>query len=275
MTTNILEQQKKFQELIGNPTHYITAYDKAKAANIMIRRAIDELNEALREIPYDLSGFSKSKKVLSFPIELALDEIVDAQLFISNTLNILGVDSLRFEKLCKRKQDINVQRFQKKQRFQEEGKGMIIVIEGPDGVGKSSICKALSKKLGFPIYRMPDVPKDGDIEKFSQFYRKTISEVNTSMILDRFYPSSIVYGQHFKRDVPLQDIHKIHEKRHICTFIIDTEIPYRDDDFIDEKTFHEIRSIYLSQAKSNKWKIINNNSTLTHCVNQILEELQF
>lgn len=269
----LFERQLQFQELIGTPTEFITAYDRVKACNIQLRRANDEINEALRELPYDLSGYGKSKKILSFHNQKCLDEIVDAQLFLINALNILGISSEDFFKSCYGKQELNMIRFKNKKRFVEKADDFLIIIEGVDGVGKTSICESLSRKTGIPILRMPDT--NGDIEHMSQFYRRTVAEIQHPLILDRFYPSSIVYSQFFDRTPLLDDLTKIHEKKDVYIFIVDTDKPYRGDSFINEEQWPHIRKIYLDQAKINKWKIIQNNTTLENCVQEILAELQF
>jgi hypothetical protein len=270
---NIYDKQKEFQQLINTPTHFITQYDKVKACNIQIRRAIDELHEALREMPYDLSGYGKSKKILSYHNESTISEIVDAQLFIINALNILGVNHDEFYDALVVKQEKNILRFKNKTRFSEKRDNFLIIIEGVDGIGKSEICEIISKRTGFPIVRMPDTK--GDIEAFSHFYRRTVMNFNQPLILDRFYLSSIVYGQYFGRSVLLDDIHKIHEDRNVFMFVIDSEKPYRSDSFINEQQWPELKKIYLEQAKLNKWKVITNNTTLNNCVEKILEELRF
>lgn len=273
MKQEIFERQLAFQKLIKNPHVFLTDHDKIAACNVQVRRAIDELQEALREMPYDLSGYTKTKKQLNISVDRIQEELADAQLFIVNVLNILGMTADDFDNICIMKQQVNMNRFETKKRFRLNKDNYIIVIEGVDGVGKSSICELLSDYTGHPIMRMPEPPL-GDIEKFSLFYRKTVANIQDVMILDRFFPSSIVYGDYFKRDVPLTDLKSLSNDRNIFTFIIDRDEPYRGDDFINEEQWPEIRELYLSHAKTNKWKVIKNDSTLEACVMKIIAELQ-
>lgn len=275
MIEKIFESQKLFQKIIGEVTTFITPYEKIKACNIQVRRSVDELFEAMKEMPFDLSGYGKSKKVLSLNTEKIVSELIDAQLFLINAFNILGITPEEFLQRCNSTQNNNVLRWSKKQRFRAQHDNFLIVIEGPDGVGKTSICNELSVMLGYPIMQMPNTAGNKDIEEYSQFYRKTIQNVDHVLIMDRFYPSSIVYGQFFERNVLLDDLKDLHKQRDIYTFIIDRDEPYRGDDFINEEQWPKIREIYLQQAKLNKWTIINNNTTLDNCVNQIIEKLQF
>lgn len=274
MKQKIFDQQIEFQKMIGAPIEFISPHTRIEACNIQVRRAVDELFEALREMPYDLSGFTKSKKAMNFKALLMANELVDAQLFLINALNIMGISYEDFTHLCTIKQDENVKRFIDKKRFRQDQDDFLIVIEGPDGVGKSTICKLLSDRTGIPIMRMPEPPRE-NIEQFSQFYRRTVANIDGVMILDRFFPSSMVYGSYFKRDTPLDDIVKLSKKREIFTFIIDTDVPFRGDEFINEDQWPEIRNTYLSLAKTNKWEIIKNDSTLEDCVQRILEKLRY
>lgn len=271
----LFDKQLEFQQLIKNPTEYLTPTDRIRACNIQVRRAIDELHESLREMPYDLSGYTKSKKIISLNIDKIVDELVDAQLFMINSLNILGVGPETFNSMCETKQRENISRFETKKRFREKNDNFLIVIEGPDGVGKTEICKRLSELTGHSTLRMPDPSNRDLMETFSHFYRKIVANIDDVLILDRFFPSSMIYGNYFNRDVPLSDINTLSKKRDIFVFVIDREEPFRGDEIINQDQWYELRNIYLTYAKSNKWKVINNDSTLDNCVKQILESLQF
>ena len=271
---HIFRRQLLFQETIGVPTEFLSTFDRVKASNIQLRRAIDELHEALVEMPYDLSGYSKSKKLLSFDFTNVIDEIVDAQLFIINALNVLQINPTTFLDQCSKKQVINIDRFKGKKRFRQEQDNFLIVIEGMDGVGKSTICEELSRRTGYPILRMPDIPTT-NMEEYAHFYRRMVANLDGVYILDRFYPSSMVYGEFFQRNVPLDDVKTLHEKKEVFVFVIDRETPYRADETITEKHWPLLRNIYLDKAKQHKWKIINNDSTLNNCVQEILEGLAY
>jgi thymidylate kinase len=122
---------------------------------------------------------------------------------------------------------------------------------------------------------MPDPTDRDNLETYSQFYRRTVANIDDVLILDRFFPSSMVYGKYFDRDVPLNDINTLSKNRDIFVFVIDRDEPFREDEFINQSQWQDIRNLYLSHAKANKWKTINNNSTLENCVTEILESLQF
>jgi hypothetical protein len=83
----------------------------------------------------------------------------------------------------------------------------IILFEGPDGVGKTSIAKGLSQATGIPYFKMNSEHDNWRKGKFrealefdqtylSQFLRQT----GCSVIIDRAWPSEWVYSRVFKRD---------------------------------------------------------------------------
>lgn len=73
----------------------------------------------------------------------------------------------------------------------------MIVVEGPDGAGKSTLCKALGKHFDLEVVspqkngRMPEVPVRNRV------YRalgKAVQGRHPAKIYDRFYWSELVYG---------------------------------------------------------------------------------
>lgn len=84
-------------------------------------------------------------------------------------------------------------------------KQRIIIFEGVDGAGKTTIAKELSKKIKIPYFRhdvdrsiyfqnrIPNEMLFFAHDRFTQFFEKT----NYSLICDRGYPSTLVYNQVF------------------------------------------------------------------------------
>jgi len=81
----------------------------------------------------------------------------------------------------------------------------IIILEGPDGCGKTNIAAALSKKLSLPVFKSTGEWKHfEELDKGTWFLNTTkyslpyllefIQQTNTSVIFDRAYPSEYVYG---------------------------------------------------------------------------------
>lgn len=76
---------------------------------------------------------------------------------------------------------------------------MIIIVEGIDRVGKTTLCKKLSKKLEIPIHKPKEIVQRGylnnkyETDKIINLAR-AIDEVDGSIIFDRLYLSDYVYG---------------------------------------------------------------------------------
>lgn len=73
---------------------------------------------------------------------------------------------------------------------------MVIIVEGIDRIGKSTLCKKLSEKLGFPIYKEIGVEKksrEGNVR--SQMSLLSLSQTTKcNVIFDRLFASEFVYG---------------------------------------------------------------------------------
>lgn len=78
----------------------------------------------------------------------------------------------------------------------------VCVFEGLDGTGKSTlISKFLEENKNFSLYT-PEKPQFHDIKKYPEIVRgeylsfsKTIKHIKSNLLIDRFFPSEIVYSQ--------------------------------------------------------------------------------
>src|SRR5690606_5840807 len=81
----------------------------------------------------------------------------------------------------------------------------IIVLEGCDGTGKSTLARALQEKTGFPIVQGSSF----EISKLgvTEMYTKMMELINTNnIIIDRFYLSNYVYGNLFDYPTMTRDM---------------------------------------------------------------------
>ena len=83
-----------------------------------------------------------------------------------------------------------------------------IILEGTERTGKTNIASALSKRTGIPIFKAQVQKKFfmGDRSQFLPFLRfgettlaDFLEQTGTSVILDRNWPSEIVYSEYFNR----------------------------------------------------------------------------
>ena len=90
----------------------------------------------------------------------------------------------------------------------------VIIFEGPDGCGKSNIAQALSDHLGIHTFKneaeWEHFPKGEKTDYFLNAIRfahphllEYFRQTKTSVILDRAYPSELVYSKIFNRETDM------------------------------------------------------------------------
>ena len=73
---------------------------------------------------------------------------------------------------------------------------MIIVLEGPDGAGKSTLGRTLSAFLGVPLLHTGGPPETAEAFRDKMRSLESFIEVYKSLIIDRLPPiSEHVYGE--------------------------------------------------------------------------------
>ena len=97
---------------------------------------------------------------------------------------------------------------------------MLIIVEGIDRVGKTTLCNMLKDKLGFKIYKHKNdnfnyskMDNDNETDKMLQLldlYEQIGSDVN--IVFDRFHWSDFVYGKierNYNEDKAVSNLYKI------------------------------------------------------------------
>lgn len=112
-----------------------------------------------------------------------------------------------------------------------------ILIDGADGLGKTTVIQKLSMNLQLPIIKMPNMKEyveKGLAEEFSKLFNQTIVQFSQfDFILDRGFTSSIVYSKVFERDSDLSYLTSIRNILKPHVFILTGEIPPEDNNFRD------------------------------------------
>lgn len=91
---------------------------------------------------------------------------------------------------------------------------MIIIVEGADGLGKTTLCRALSDALDYPIYKPVATPLRGQSVVESQAEDRgawgvTLALDDPDIIFDRAFPSEYAYGRAFERDFDERQVAKL------------------------------------------------------------------
>jgi thymidylate kinase len=144
----------------------------------------------------------------------------------------------------------------------------VIVIEGVDGTGKTSVAKILTKKMKGEYYKTPPKELDmmkkmfnsGEVDAKYLFYlatlinsSKNIQEISKKrpVIVDRFLASTICYHQLDGAKIELVDWKKlpiINPDFHFCLEVSDKEewikrIKKRDSSFVPEIEYTRLNNI--------------------------------
>jgi thymidylate kinase len=152
-------------------------------------------------------------------------------------------------------------------------KQRVIILEGTERTGKTNIAAGLSKRLGLPIFKAQVQKKFfmGDRSQFLPFLRfgettlaDFLEQTGTSVILDRNWPSEIVYSEYFNRPTDPSVVAQLDETyaRMGALIVVATRLNGyagfvdEDDLTIKEKQIAEIDALYKKRIPSVKTRHI-------------------
>lgn len=109
----LLDSQRKFQLKMGYDFNILTSQEKAKYIKEMMLWTIDELSEALHELPYakdwskkyDKSDYNHNQQEILFK-----EEMIDALHFFINILLAVGMNEEEIIKMYCEKNKVNYER---------------------------------------------------------------------------------------------------------------------------------------------------------------------
>lgn len=152
-------------------------------------------------------------------------------------------------------------------------KQRVIILEGTERTGKTNIAVGLSQRLGLPIFKAQVQKKFfmGDRSQFLPFLRfgettlaDFLEQTGTSVILDRNWPSEIVYSEYFSRPTDPEVVRQLDETyaRMGALIVVATRLNGyagfvdEDDLTIKEKQIAEIDALYKKRIPSVKTRHI-------------------
>jgi thymidylate kinase len=158
---------------------------------------------------------------------------------------------------------------------------MNIMIDGPDGTGKTTICEMMSELFKIPLIKMPNMKKyfeNGMTEEFSQFYNELIVQFkDTDFVQDRGFTSSLVYGKVYDRHYDYSYIDAIENELKPKVFILtatdDVLFERRPTDEIITQDFRiEVNKEYRNLAAERGYTLIDtSNLTIEEVKQEILK----
>ena len=161
----------------------------------------------------------------------------------------------------------------------------IILFEGPDKCGKTTIAKELSKVLAIPYFKFTahDYWDKSEYElatKFDQpFLAELLRQTGYSMIIDRGYPSEYAYGHTFNRNPDLDLIAKLDDmfSKLNTTIVFCYKKKHNEaDEKVSISKYSTLRNLYQSfmlVTKCNGILLDTTNQDLNKQIKEITERL--
>lgn len=141
---------------------------------------------------------------------------------------------------------------------------MIIVIEGVDGTGKSTLARELGDRLLMPVYKEVATPlTTGKSVEASQAEDATALalaiQTNANVIFDRFFPSEFAYGHAYNRSINMPLLaaadKALAEVDHLCV-----QLYFRNaDDFASRIVDKEVEPKYWRKLNDGfrRWRVLS------------------
>lgn len=133
----------------------------------------------------------------------------------------------------------------------------IIIVDGPDGCGKTNIAQGLSLDLGIPYFKVKTEHENwrkGKFKEALQFDQTYISQflkqVKVDVIIDRAYPAEWVYSQVFGRETDMECLDRVDAAFADLGAIILIPLRHdysanRDDELVDKERLPSLHQKYL------------------------------
>lgn len=159
-------------------------------------------------------------------------------------------------------------------------KPLHIIIDGVDGIGKTTVCEILKNYTGLPVIKMPrtkEYIKKENVEEMSRFFNDTISQFEKfPFIMDRGFTSSVAYSKALGRVSDLGYLEEWIDKMSPKIFILTGTRRFRADDVYDDEQLDKVDTAFRSLIKDlSDCKIINvDDRTPFWVANEILESLE-
>lgn len=74
----------------------------------------------------------------------------------------------------------------------------ILIIDGPDGTGKTTLANKLSEAYNIPIYHLTYYEDRDEHQRQFDYFKRLVNESTDGFILDRYICSEIVYANVYR-----------------------------------------------------------------------------
>lgn len=144
---------------------------------------------------------------------------------------------------------------------------MLIIVEGVDRVGKTTVIRELSQQIFAPVYKPVGTPLRGLSVQESQAEDRgawgvaTLLPHDVDMIFDRAFPSEWVYGRTFDRSFDERQVWELDEQvsklNHVALLVCPTQAPVDLDD-MDKLDWDRVSLWYRNYVERSKldWVLV-------------------
>ena len=161
---------------------------------------------------------------------------------------------------------------------------MIIIVEGIDRVGKTTLCNKLQEELNIPVYKNKGIIQYNKMDNTEETDKmlKLIdlcNLTNSSIIFDRFYLSDFVYGileRNYNIDIAIDNFRKVDDllseiDNVFLIYVLPTDIENSSKQHGKDLRVHdgEFYDLFRNSKIKNKWQVTYN--TLNEAVMFIRE----
>ena len=157
---------------------------------------------------------------------------------------------------------------------------MIIVVEGIDRVGKTTLCNKLKEELSIPIFKNERISEERTIATEMELTNQVINFfdcVNCNVILDRFFYSEFVYGLvdrgYYNNDILKFDT-KLSNSNALFILIEPTDIVKSSTEHGKDLSLHKVLFDYCFDKSNIKNKIKANYNNLDDVVAWVKENVE-
>lgn len=130
-----------------------------------------------------------------------------------------------------------------------------IIVVGPDGVGKTTLVRQISMRLGIPSFKCPNerqIFRDGGRSSlvFDHGLTHFLRQTGHAFVSDRGYPCEWVYARVFNRETDM-DLLSLIDTNHALMgtrilYLHSSVPPFEEDDIVPRERFVDIKDAYDS-----------------------------
>lgn len=128
-----------------------------------------------------------------------------------------------------------------------------IIVVGPDGVGKTTLVRGISTRLGIPSFKCPSekqIFRDGGRSSLVFDFNLThfLRQTGHRFVSDRGYPCEWVYSQVFGRETDMDLLSFIDTNHSLMgtriLYLYSSVPPFEEDDIVPRERLGDIKDVY-------------------------------